>query len=114
MKASAVGIIVIFSLVFFPVFVLAEEGSYDALVTTDSGSSISKVDVEDEEVLDIQPSTGQDMSVYGAQRDDSGEVSGIDSKGEDVSMYAPEEYQPEGPSQSAEESDPSAYPSYQY
>jgi len=114
MKASAVGLIAIFSLVFFPLFVLAEEGTTNELVTTESSGAIDSVDVEDQDIVQVQPPSGSDMSVYGTQTEDFGQTFGIDSKGEDVGMYTPEDYKPEGQSQPAEETDPAAYPSYQY
>lgn len=60
-----------------------EDGTYDATVTTDSGSYTVPVEVENGEVTHVEWPNGGDMSVSGADLDDS-EASGWNSRGDSV------------------------------
>ncbi len=72
----------------------AEDGTYDATVTTDSGSYTVPVEVEDGEVTYVHWPNGGDMHVYGAEIE-NGEASGYNSRGESISI-AVDGYEPEG------------------
>lgn len=68
-----------------PSFICSEDGTYDATVTTDSGSYSVPVEVEDGEVTQVYWPNGGDMTVYGGEISD-GEASGTNSRGESVSI----------------------------
>jgi hypothetical protein len=61
------------------------DGTYDAEVTTDSGTYSVPVEVEDGEVTGVQWPNGGTMSVTGAAVED-GEAQGSNSKGDSVSI----------------------------
>lgn len=61
----------------------AEDGTYDALVTTDSGTYTVPVEVEDGEVTHVEWPNGGNMSVSGGELLD-GEADGINSRGDSV------------------------------
>ena len=63
----------------------AEDGTYDALVTTDSGTYTVPVEVEDGEVTHVIWPNGGEMSVDGGELSD-GEAYGTNSRGDDVSI----------------------------
>lgn len=65
--------------------VFAEDGTYDATVTTDSGSYTVPVEVEDGEVTAVHWPNGGDMTVSGAEIS-GGEASGYNSKGDTVGI----------------------------
>jgi len=75
---------IVLSLLFYS-FLVAEDGTYDAVVTTDSGSYSVPVEVEDGEVTQVHWSNGGDMSVSGAEISD-GEATGVNSRGDSVSI----------------------------
>ena len=110
MKAGRIGIIVIVFIMLFTVFVFAEEGTYDAITTTETGSTSAMVNEESGNIIDIQPSGGQDSSIYGVNTGNFGETTGIDSKGESVTIYNPNDYQPEEPIEPNEEEALGSYP----
>ena len=65
--------------------VLAEDGTYDATVSTDSGSYSVPVEVENGEVTQVHWPNGGDMTVSGA--DISGdEATGVNSRGDSVTI----------------------------
>jgi hypothetical protein len=73
----------------------AEDGTFDAVVTTNSGSYTVPVEVEDGEVTHVYWSNGGAMSVDGAELDDN-EASGTNSRGEPVSIEIDDSsYEPE-------------------
>lgn len=63
----------------------SEDGTFDATVTTDSGSYSVPVEVEGGEVTYVHWSNGGDMTVSGAEIS-GGEASGTNSRGETVSV----------------------------
>ena len=58
-----------------------EDGTYDATVSTDSGSYTVPVEVEDGEVTHVDWPNGGNMHVYGADIED-GSASGTNSRGD--------------------------------
>ena len=66
-------------------FLFAEDGTYDATVTTDSGTYSVLAEVEDGEVTQVHWPNGGDMSVSGAEISD-GEASGVNSRGDSISI----------------------------
>jgi type 1 fimbria pilin len=82
-KQLIVGLILILLFSYFPVF--SEDGTYDATVTTDSGTYTVPVEVEDGEVTEVHWPNGGDMSVSGAEISDS-EATGVNSRGDSVTI----------------------------
>jgi len=74
--------LLLISLIFVS-FVYADDGTYDATVTTDSGSYSVPVEVEDGEVTSVHWSNGGDMTLSGAEISD-GEADGVNSRGDSV------------------------------
>lgn len=66
-------------------FVGADDGTYDAYVTTSSGTYTVPVEVEDGEVVGVQWPNGGTMSLDGAELSD-GQAEGTNSKGDWVSV----------------------------
>ncbi len=64
---------------------IASADTYDATVTTESGSYAVSVEVEDGEVRYVHWPNGGDMHVYGAEISD-GEASGTNSRGDSVQI----------------------------
>lgn len=62
-----------------------EDGTYDATVTTSSGTYTVPVEVEDGEVSHVQWPNGGNMSVNGAEIEDN-EASGYNSRGDYVEI----------------------------
>ena len=62
-----------------------EDGTYDATVTTNSGSYTVPVEVEDGEVTYVHWPNGGDMHVYGGDIED-GSASGANSRGDSVDI----------------------------
>jgi len=62
-----------------------EDGTYDATVTTDSGSYTVPVEVEGGEVTYVHWPNGGNMHVYGADIED-GSASGTNSEGDSVDI----------------------------
>ena len=62
-----------------------EDGTYDATVTTSSGSYTVPVEVQDGEVTHVEWPNGGNMSVNGADIQD-GEASGYNSRGDSVDI----------------------------
>lgn len=80
--------LVVFLLLFFPIGAIADDlddGTYDAVVTTDSGSYMVPVEVEDGEVTHVEWPNGGNMSVNGADLDD-GSATGFNSRGDTVEI----------------------------
>ncbi len=77
--------IIILLMLILPYFSFAEDGIYDATVTTDSGSYSVSVEVEDGEVTQVHWPNGGDMSVSGAEISD-GAANGINSRGDSVQI----------------------------
>ncbi|MDD3021225.1 MAG: hypothetical protein PHX61_09665 [Alphaproteobacteria bacterium] len=80
--------LIILFLLFCPTAVFAddlEDGTYDAVVTTDSGSYTVPVEVEDGEVTHVEWPNGGNMSVNGADLDD-GSATGFNSRGDTVEI----------------------------
>lgn len=77
----------------FSSWVLAEDGTYDATVTTDSGSYSVPVEVEGGEVTYVHWPNGGNMHVYGGDIS-GGEADGTNSKGDSVHIEV-EDYQAE-------------------
>ncbi len=77
-------VILVFSLLFYN-FIFAGDGTYDATVTTDSGSYSVPVEVEGGEVTQVHWPNGGDMTVSGAEISD-GEATGVNSRGDSVSI----------------------------
>jgi len=67
-------------------FVCGEDGTYDATVTTDSGSYTVPVEVEGDEVAIVHWPNGGDMHVHGADVDSEGEASGYNSRGDRIEV----------------------------
>ena len=63
----------------------APDGTYDATVTTSSGSYSVPVEVEGGEVTHVEWPNGGNMSVSGAELE-NGEASGTNSRGEAVDI----------------------------
>ncbi len=78
-------LIVSLLLLALPFPVSAEDGTYDATVTTDSGSYSVPVEVEDGEVTIVHWPNGGDMTVSGAEIS-AGEATGVNSRGDSVSI----------------------------
>lgn len=66
-------------------FAQVEDGTYDATVTTSSGSYTVSVEVEDGEVTTVYWPNGGDMSLSGAEISDL-EASGYNSQGDYVDI----------------------------
>jgi len=79
-------LVTVFVLLIWVSFCLAEDGTYDAVVTTDSGSYTVPVEVEDGEVISVDWPNGGDMTVSGAEISDDGEATGYNSRGETVQI----------------------------
>src|SRR3954451_8639767 len=79
--ASIIGLIGIFS----PSLARGADGTYDATVTTSSGSYSVPVDVEDGAVTGVHWPNGGDMSVDGADLDGT-TASGINSRGDSIDI----------------------------
>ncbi len=62
------------------------DGTYDAEVTTDSGSYTVPVEVENGEVTHVDWPNGGNMSLNGANLNSFGEASGYNSKGDSVTI----------------------------
>jgi hypothetical protein len=62
-----------------------DDGTYDAYVTTDSGTYTVPVEVQDGEVTDVYWPNGGDMNVYDAEIED-GSASGYNSRGDYVDI----------------------------
>lgn len=62
-----------------------EDGTYDAVVTTDSGSYTVPVEVENGEVTHVEWPNGGNMTVRGADLYD-GSASGYNSRGDSVDI----------------------------
>ncbi|MFA5315839.1 MAG: hypothetical protein WC369_00235 [Dehalococcoidales bacterium] len=78
--------VVFITLMMLPVLSYAiEDGTYDATVTTDSGSYTVPVEVKDGEVMHVEWPNGGNMSVSGAELD-GGEASGTNSRGDRVDI----------------------------
>jgi len=65
--------------------VYSEDGTYDAIVTTDSGSYTVPVEVEGGEIAFVHWPNGGDMHVYGATVED-GAAEGWNSRGEHIAV----------------------------
>ncbi len=63
-----------------------EDGTYDATVTTDSGIYPVPVEVDGGEVTYVHWPDGGDMTVSGADIDDNGEASGLNSRGDSINI----------------------------
>jgi hypothetical protein len=61
---------------------LGRDGTYDATVTTESGSYSVPVEVEGDEVALVYWPNGGEMHVHGADLDSDGETSGYNSRGD--------------------------------
>ena len=72
---------------------LGEDGTYDATVTTESGTYSVPVEVEGDEVSLVYWPNGGEMHVQGASLDSDGEASGFNSRG-DLIQVALENYEP--------------------
>jgi len=77
--------ILILLLIILPSFVYSEDGTYDATVTTNSGSYSVPVEIEGGEVTQVHWPNGGDMSVYGGEIS-GGEATGFNSRGDSVSI----------------------------
>ncbi|OFW89293.1 MAG: hypothetical protein A3B66_00465 [Alphaproteobacteria bacterium RIFCSPHIGHO2_02_FULL_46_13] len=62
-----------------------DDGTYDAIVTTDSGSYTVPVEVENGEVTHVEWPNGGNMSVRGADLYD-GSASGYNSRGDSIEI----------------------------
>ena len=76
-------LIPIASILLFFTPALAEDGTYDATVTTDSGTYTVPVEVEDGEVTHVDWPNGGNMTVQGADLQD-GEADGTNLRGDSV------------------------------
>jgi len=86
MKSKLLLAFLIYGAVNFPVYGQEmDDGTYDATVTTSSGSYTVPVEVEDGEVTTVYWPNGGDMSVMGAEVDET-EASGINSGGDWVDI----------------------------
>ena len=74
---------IMFFLVMLSSICLAAGGTYDATVTTDSGTYNVSVEVEDGIVTYVHWPNGGDMHVYGAEISE-GEASGTNSDGDTI------------------------------
>ena len=63
-----------------------EDGTYDATVTTSSGSYTVPVEVENGEVSHVEWPNGGNMSVDGAEIDSDGHASGYNSRGDSIEI----------------------------
>jgi hypothetical protein len=63
-----------------------EDGTYDATVTTSSGSYTVPVEVENGEVSHVEWPNGGNMSVDGAEIDSDGYASGYNSRGDSIEI----------------------------
>lgn len=84
-KATPIIICYYLLLLILPSFAFSDDGTYDATVTTDSGSYFVSVEVEGGEVTQVHWPNGGDMSVSGAEIID-GEATGVNSRGDSVSI----------------------------
>ncbi len=79
-------IILLICFVFLTSFVFAEEdGTYDATVTTSSGSYTVPVEVENGEVTIVHWPNGGNMHVYGATVEDNS-ATGSNSRGDSIDI----------------------------
>ena len=62
-----------------------EDGTYDAVVTTDSGSYTVPVEIEDGEVTYVHWPNGGDMTLFGAEIIDC-EATGTNSRGDSITI----------------------------
>lgn len=86
-----------------------QDTTYPSTITTDTGRSSGSVKFEDNQASDIQMPDYSDMSIYGVEPF-NWEQTGIDSKGEEVTIDRQDSYQPD----EANRYEPDAYPTYQY
>ncbi len=85
-KFSIVAVVV--ALLMAPTFAKADapaDGTYDAVVTTDSGTYAVPVEVEDGEVSVVHWPNGGEMNVVGADLD-NGEATGTNLRGDSLSV----------------------------
>ncbi len=73
--------LIFFTLISTQAFAEIEDGTYDATVTTSSGTYSVPVEVEDGEVTHVEWPNGGHMSVDGAEIEDS-EAEGYNSRGD--------------------------------
>jgi len=78
-------VFILFALGTSPAAQCVEDSTYDATVTTDSGSYRIPVEVEDNEVTSVHWPNGGNMHLYGAEIDGD-EASGYDSRGNKVKV----------------------------
>jgi len=78
-------LVVFLTVIILPLHSFAEDGTYDATVTTDSGTYAVPVEVEDGEVTQVHWPNGGDMSASGADIVD-GQASGVNSNGDSVDI----------------------------
>ena len=68
-----------------------DDGTYDATVTTSSGSYTVPVEVENGEVSEVHWPNGGEMNVYGGNIDE-GEATGYNSRGDYISIEIDEQF----------------------
>lgn len=87
-------LILCLAFVLFPTYGAAkewEDGTYDATVTTPSGTYSVPVEVSDGEVESVNWPNGGDMHVSDAEIDGDGEASGTNSRGDVISIEVEEQ-----------------------
>ena len=84
-KKQLTFIVLILTLLLAYSCVLSEDGRYEAIVTTDSGTYSASVEVYDGEVVRIYWPNDEDTTVSGAKIND-GEATGVDQNGDTVSI----------------------------
>jgi hypothetical protein len=83
---SRLALIILITITSFSTNALSEDGTYDALVTTQSGTYTVPVEVENGEVTSVQWPNGGNMHVYGGDID-NGEVTGAsNSRGDFINI----------------------------
>ena len=63
-----------------------KDGTYSAIVNTDSGSYNEAVDVSNNSVVIVHWENGGNMNVYGAMLDENCSASGTNSRGDQISI----------------------------
>lgn len=89
MKTQAFAVLLATALFFISTCASAqnlEDGTYDATVTTSSGSYAVPVEVENGEVSHVEWPNGGNMSLDGAEIDGDGYASGYNSRGDSVEI----------------------------
>ncbi len=85
MTSAVATLLILLFLAWSPTVAVADDGTYDAIVTTESGSYTVPVEVEDNAVAQVYWPNGGDMNVEGADLQGN-EASGNNLRGDSVAI----------------------------